>query len=776
MSDLQALEVSAYQAPSSSSPAFKPPQGISSSPQTISSRAQPISKSKPVKKIISRPLSLQQSWVVTRPQHSWLQTRAHGTCPARRIRPRGSFNLGTRPRANRCDPPEHFAPLAGNTKVLVADPVSPTNMDNDNLLVLFVKYYIHDEYKSSVILSSALYLDHTPISQQETGAVARMTAKVQQDLPYFRQFEHGWSIRNITRIYLSDEQTRKGRDKEAEARAYPAAQPTTTQPSTAAKPTKTEGGGGESDGDDASGEEDQPLSKKKPLPKKKAVKMVLSESEEDSGKEDDANEKHVDADYTDNVDINESDSDLELLANRPRKPPTKKPENKPPVSKKRKAEEPPAPTGSHAKKTKIKKSVKADATLTPPPSAKRSETVKIPLVWSALPKTCPSVFCNHPLPATPVPRLLALFQCANDLEKTDGPQAKGLAFTHLEICSAIAIERRRSAIVALAKRRDWPATIDWGDVRTRIFSAPLDKQIPDPILDPQTLKECPIWTDFLTTIFLNDNFQPAIKHKSCGQCFVAENEEDHDLETSLFNTIYSIINEAPERYGDNDYDDSDDSKYLKINDFITFLLAAPPPSAHKDIVPPLSLRKDAAAASPPSPAQGLAPPRYRPRPKAIFKGIPSISLVPPLKASAHFLGRRYVADRIQIRLPAAKIIPEVELTVEDFVPKTKGTAKAVSGAAKAEKAEGRDKKEKKTKKEPDTDKCCYTCDQCHHLCISEKLLKGLRSTTEVQDVCNGSMILWFLIIEVDNGAYCMLHDHMIQTAYTNSFLNHSLPI
>ncbi|KAJ7836572.1 hypothetical protein B0H14DRAFT_2589635 [Mycena olivaceomarginata] len=44
-----------------------------------------------------------------------------------------------------------------------------------------------------------------------------------------------------------------------------------------------------------------------------------------------------------------------------------------------------------------------------------------------------------------------------------------------------------------------------------------------------------------------------------------ENEEDHDLETSLFNTIYSIINEAAERYGDDYYDDSDDSKYLKIN-------------------------------------------------------------------------------------------------------------------------------------------------------------------------------------------------------------------
>jgi hypothetical protein len=90
----------------------------------------------------------------------------------------------------------------------------------------------------------------------------------------------------------------------------------------------------------------------------------------------------------------------------------------------------------------------------------------------------------------------------------------------------ITIERRRFAIVALGKRRDWPATIDWGDVRTRIFSSPLDKQILNLMLDPQSLDECPIWTDFLLAIDDNlfgfmasnnkDKFQPAIKHKSCG--------------------------------------------------------------------------------------------------------------------------------------------------------------------------------------------------------------------------------------------------------------------
>jgi hypothetical protein len=238
--------------------------------------------------------------------------------------------------------------------------------------------------------------------------------------------------------------------------------------------------------------------------------------------------------------------------------------------------------------------------------------------------------------------------------------------------------------------------------------------------------------------------QGAFVIESCLRRFVAENEEDHDLETSLFNTIYSIINESPERYGDGYYDDSEDSKYFKINDFIAFvlvpfvavslivedyaprldfqgalfernssiefgelehpeddadvaahnvhqqnvlgirstkLLAAPRPSPHKDTVPPLPLRKaaaaappplpqrkDAASAPPPSPVQGVVPPRHRPHPKPIFKSGSSSSLAPTLKASAHFLRCRYFADRIQIRLPAAKIIPEVELKLEDFVP------------------------------------------------------------------------------------------------------------
>ncbi|KAJ7811687.1 hypothetical protein B0H14DRAFT_2606405 [Mycena olivaceomarginata] len=222
--------------------------------------------------------------------------------------------------------------------------------------------------------------------------------------------------------------------------------------------------------------------------------------------------------------------------------------------------------------------------------------------------------------------------------------------------------------------------------------------------------------------------------------FVAENEEEHDLETSLFNTIYSIIDKFPGRYGDEYYDDSDDSKYLKINDFIAFVLVPfvavalivedyaprldfqdalfernnsiefgelqhpeddadvaahevhhqnvlglrstkliPPLPLHKDAAaapPPLPLRKYADAAPPPSPVQGAAPPRHYPRPQPMFK--PDSSPRRQDHTGGGVEVRRFCSLRCQ--------------------KKPKSAGKAVSGAEKTEKAEGREKKEKKTKK------------------------------------------------------------------------------
>jgi hypothetical protein len=63
---------------------------------------------------------------------------------------------------------------------------------------------------------------------------------------------------------LSNEQTCKGRDEEAQAHTYPT-QPTTTQPSTTAKTVKKKKVVVfiDTDNNDARDEEDKPLSKKK---------------------------------------------------------------------------------------------------------------------------------------------------------------------------------------------------------------------------------------------------------------------------------------------------------------------------------------------------------------------------------------------------------------------------------------------------------------------------------------------------------------------------------
>ncbi|KAJ7823642.1 hypothetical protein B0H14DRAFT_3469986 [Mycena olivaceomarginata] len=168
--------------------------------------------------------------------------------------------------------------------------------------------------------------------------------------PYFAQFEHGWPIRDITRIYCQTSRRAKAETRRPKRAHTLGAQPTTTQPSTTAKTVKKKKAVVfiDTDDADASDEEDEPLSKKKPLPKKKAVKTVRSATEEDSDKEDDA-DQNVDADYDDD---NCSSTDPQSLPiktpNQPQNDKNK--ENKPPVRKKRKAEELPALAGSPAKK------------------------------------------------------------------------------------------------------------------------------------------------------------------------------------------------------------------------------------------------------------------------------------------------------------------------------------------------------------------------------------------------------------------------------------------
>ncbi|KAJ7442905.1 hypothetical protein B0H11DRAFT_2093324 [Mycena galericulata] len=59
-----------------------------------------------------------------------------------------------------------------------------------------------------------------PISEQDRGRVDQMIKIIQHDIPFFRKFADGWCIRDIARIWLSNEQTRRRTDLEAEAKEH----------------------------------------------------------------------------------------------------------------------------------------------------------------------------------------------------------------------------------------------------------------------------------------------------------------------------------------------------------------------------------------------------------------------------------------------------------------------------------------------------------------------------------------------------------------------------
>ncbi|KAJ7456024.1 hypothetical protein B0H11DRAFT_2066590 [Mycena galericulata] len=59
-----------------------------------------------------------------------------------------------------------------------------------------------------------------PISEQDRGRVDQMIKIIQHDIPFFRKFANGWCIRDIARIWLSNEQTRRRADLEAEAQEH----------------------------------------------------------------------------------------------------------------------------------------------------------------------------------------------------------------------------------------------------------------------------------------------------------------------------------------------------------------------------------------------------------------------------------------------------------------------------------------------------------------------------------------------------------------------------
>ncbi|KAJ7430465.1 hypothetical protein B0H11DRAFT_2211066 [Mycena galericulata] len=226
------------------------------------------------------------------------------------------------------------------------------------------------------------------------------------------------------------------------------------------------------------------------------------------------------------------------------------------------------------------------------PNAAEKSAPKPPLTWSDLPTKCPSVPCSDFLPKQPVARILALFERARTIKEAlaKNPKTTGLHLVHAEICQAISLEKRRTAIQKLGEQRGWPMTIDFADISSRILS--LKHDIIALFRDPKLLAACPVWDAFLLAIdyrifdFVDSDdkkeFPQAFRHKGCGYYgpagemviystlmrVIRENEEEYDLENSLCSTIHDIVTADDEHF--QDYDPT--SNYLTVTDFTSFIL------------------------------------------------------------------------------------------------------------------------------------------------------------------------------------------------------------
>ncbi|KAF8208940.1 hypothetical protein K438DRAFT_1813199, partial [Mycena galopus ATCC 62051] len=325
-----------------------------------------------------------------------------------------------------------------------------------------VKRYVH-EY----------LLVFAPLSQQKSGYEARMTAKIKNEVPFFKKFDNGWPIHEIARTYLI-------------------LGPAQEKPSLFA-----------TDEEEEADDEAEVLLKAvvKKFPSKKRSTVILSDDDAES----------------------DDSSDLDMLlkpsAKLPQAPATPQEiprrgrfENKTPeYSLKRKMDDKAEMPAS--KKAKL---APAKTLITPPPSTKKTSNAVLASLW------------QRSLACCTLPRILSLFQKRQNLLDEGGPRAKGLAF--------------------------------------------------------------PTFNQLLLFPFIKSNthheFLNAIKHKTCGyyglqgqmimfSCllrFVAENEDEHDLENALFSTMFTIIGDDEDDQFDDLHTLYEDSCCLRMKDFVDFVL------------------------------------------------------------------------------------------------------------------------------------------------------------------------------------------------------------
>ncbi|KAJ7688853.1 hypothetical protein B0H17DRAFT_1135391 [Mycena rosella] len=474
-----------------------------------------------------------------------------------------------------------------------------------------------------------------PFSEQEKGKVARLIALTQKEIPFLRKFEGGWPIRDIVRTYLSNEQTRRRRDIEAEQAACPdpdASRLSDDEDSVSVlKKTKTKKKHtvkfAQDDADDEEGwmtdgdgltefESDvtkvkatKVCSAPKPKPISQKVKRAVVSDEEDDEDEDEDTDLLA---LTNRLDKNpKTPTKLKNKLTAPTPPPTTKQptaasKGKPPrveSPKKRNSSEVIEKESASAasKKRKLNSGLPADDASRSSPTDATPTSQKYaakPLIWRKLPPHCPSALCCDPLPTELVPQILSLFTRRAELISKGGPKAgttniqKGLSLVEAEICLAIKQERRRDAVLLKGTSRGWLQNIDWSDVRSRIFD--MREDVEDLVLSSKSLQDSPIWADFLLSInyelmdFCTSpaSFPGAISTKHCGYygpkgeivisstlaLLVAETDENVDLTQHLLENVDRLIKHGRDKDKFDQYDYDVTSNLMSMKHFTEFIL------------------------------------------------------------------------------------------------------------------------------------------------------------------------------------------------------------
>ncbi|KAJ7444739.1 hypothetical protein B0H11DRAFT_2203532 [Mycena galericulata] len=196
--------------------------------------------------------------------------------------------------------------------------------------------------------------------------------------------------------------------------------------------------------------------------------------------------------------------------------------------------------------------------------------------------------CDDPLPETRNERILSLFVKRQALISEVGSRGPGVSFTELQICAAITQEKHREKYIKLGKQNQWPQVIDYNSVPARILK--LKDSLLKMIQDTDALQTSFIWNDFISRIdsqifkFASSAsklaFTDALYGRRCGYygpkgeflinstlLRILSNEEEA-LSYKLYDTLSSIIDEAPNSF--DEYDDT--SNLIPLKDFVAFIL------------------------------------------------------------------------------------------------------------------------------------------------------------------------------------------------------------